>query len=85
MPLAHDLALDQVTLKCAQHGACPFAAVANEADAAAREPLDRGDADLLLEASGHNLSIVQIDKERPAHFFSARRAAAMASLAFEYR
>ena len=85
MPLAHGVAFDQVILKCAQHGTCPFAAVANEPNAAAWEPFDGGDADLLLEASGHNLSFVQIDKERPAHFFSARRAAAMASLAFEYR
>jgi hypothetical protein len=39
--------------------------------------------DLLLQAFCSDLAFVQVDQERAAHFFSARRAAAIASLAFE--
>ena len=84
MPFAYGHALDQVTLKRACHGGRAYAAVAYEANAPTREPLNSRDADLLGEASGYDLAFVQVDEKGATHFL-ARRAAAMASCAFEYR
>jgi hypothetical protein len=62
-----------------------FAAIANEPDSAARQPLDRRDADILLEAPGDHRAFVKAEKQRSAHDLALRLAAARASRAVEYR
>ena len=83
MPFAHDLALDEVAFKLARHRGRAFAAVAYQPNASTRKPLDGRDADLLSQAFGDDLTLVQVDEKDAAHLFSARRAAAIASCAFE--
>jgi hypothetical protein len=83
MPFAYDVALDEVRLKLARHRLRAFATVTHEANASTEEPLDGRYADLLGEASGYDLPFIEIDENGAAHLFSARRAAAMASCAFE--
>lgn len=60
-----------------------FAAAANQAHSASRQPLDCRYADLLLQAAGHRFSLVDVKIERPAHDRAFRFAAAKASLALE--
>lgn len=83
MPLSHDVALDEVVLELAHHCAGPVAAIANEANASSRQSLDGRNADLLAQTFSYDLTFLQGDEKDTAHFFSARRAAAIASCAFE--
>jgi len=66
-------------LELARHHAGAFAAHADEADSAAGQALDRGDADLFGEAAGDDLALVEADEEDAANDFSSRLAAARAS------
>ena len=83
MALAHDLALDDVVFELPHHCAGPMTAVANQTDASGPQSLDGRNADLLAQAFGYDLAFVQVYEQDTAHFFSARRAAAIASFAFE--
>lgn len=83
VPFADDYALDKVWFKLAHHGAGPFAAVADQAYAPAREPLDGRDTDVFGEAFGDYLAFTQVHEQRASHFFSALQPAAIASRAFE--
>jgi hypothetical protein len=70
-----------VPLEHAGHARCAIHAVADEANASARQTLDSGDPYLLREARSHDLTLIERNQEHPAHRLSARFAAAMASLA----
>jgi hypothetical protein len=83
MPFAHDLSCDEVGFELARHRPGPFAAVADQANASTREPLYGRDADVFGEAFGYYLAFTQVDEKGATHFLSARRAAAIASCAFE--
>src|SRR5690242_18524025 len=75
--LANDFALDQVVLEGACHRPGPLAAFADQADAATGETFDSGNADLLCQAFGDNLALVEVHEQGAAHFLSPRRAAAI--------
>ena len=83
MPFANDLALDKVALELTRHRLRAIAAVADEANAPTRKPLDGRNANLFSKAFGQDFAFIQADEKDPAHFFSARRAAAIASFALE--
>ena len=81
MSLSYDHAVYQVRLELVSHARCAVHAVADEANASALQTLDRRDAHVLRQATGHHLALVERNQENAAHRLSARFAAAMASLA----
>lgn len=58
-----------------------FAALADKPDSSTGKALKRRHPDLLLEAAGHDLAFVELQKEGPAHDLAFRLAAARASRA----
>lgn len=84
MPLSGGgLLTDQVAFERMPDPLCAVAAHAYKAHAAAGQPLDRRNADLILEAPGDDLALVQVDIDSAAHDLAFRFAAASASRALE--
>ena len=81
MPLSRDDTVYQVLLELESHSRGAVHAVADEANASAGQSFDRGDTDVLSRATGLNLPLAECDEKDAAHRFSARFAAAIASLA----
>ena len=71
--------IHKVRLQDTSHSSGPVAASANKPDAATREVFNCRDPNLRVEALGHDLALVEGDKEDAAHFLSPRLAAAIAS------
>ena len=79
MLLSYDHTVDQVRLELATHARCAVHAAADQANAPARQTLNGGDPNVFRPARGHYSCLVQRNEKDPAHGFSARFAAAMAS------
>jgi len=84
MPLAgHRLIADHMAFERMPDPLGAVTAHADEPHAAAWQPLDRRNSDLLLEAAGDDLALVQVDIDGAAHDLAFRFAAASASRALE--
>ncbi len=83
MPLARDLTvIKQLGFERLAHQRGAVTTHAYQPYAAARQSLDRRDADLPLQAFGYDLALVETKVNSPAHD-NFRLAAAKASLTFE--
>jgi hypothetical protein len=84
MPLARDMiVIKQLRLERLADLLATVDAHAHQPDAPCRQSLDRRNADLPLEAFGHDLTLVEPEKDGAAHVLAFRLAAARASRAFE--
>ncbi len=67
MPLARDVAIDQVALELAAEERCTMTARADKTDAAGRQALDRRNANLLGHASDDDHAFLKAQVEDAAH------------------